>query len=315
MGRKWILRGDEGFTLVELAIILVIIGMLVSLGAGMMGPLVKSAKYTESKDTVNSAIAGVMGFGTTNNRLPDSTEFASVVRSPRDSWGNSLYYLPDANLTTTNAGGVCGRKTTSLRVVMCPDAACAVPTSTITDVTFAVISGGANFNIQTDNSGGTIRVYSTGISPVDNYTGDMTRPEEYDDIVKWVTLNELRIKAGCDGAQLKIVNTDMPSGRVASAYSAAVYPDGGVPFTAGGKYRWCVQGSVPAGLAMSPNTLSVDCAGLAEGSWGKTDTIGFSGTPTAAGSYSLSVFVRDNNDTAGANDNVAQRSFVITVNP
>lgn len=315
MNKRGILRGDGGFTLVELAIVLVIVGMLVALGAGMMGPLVKSAKYTESKDTVNSAVAGVIGFGTTGNRLPDATEFASVVRSPKDSWGNTLSYLADPNLTTLNAGGICGRKTTGLTVAMCPDAACLTPTSTITDVTFAVISGGDNFNIQTNNAGGTIRVYTTGINPVDNYAADMTRPEAYDDIVKWVTLNELRIKAGCEGAQLKIVNTDLPSGRAASAYSAAVYPDGGVPYASGGRYRWCVQGSVPAGLSMSPNTVSVDCAALAEASWGKTDTLGFSGTPLSGGSYSLSVFVRDNNDTAAANDNIARRTFVMTVNP
>ena len=309
------LRGETGFTLVELAIILVIIGILVGMGAGMMGPLVKSAKYNATKDLVDSAISSVIGFGTTNNRIPDATEFLSVVRTPKDSWGNSLYYIPDANLISTTAGGICGRKTTNISIVLCPDSACSTPTGTISDVALAVISGGGNFNIQTDLSAGTVRVYNPDVSGVDNYSGDMTRLDIYDDIVRWITLNELRIKTGCTGAQLKIINSDLPSGKVSSLYAASVFPDGGVPFTVGGKYRWCVQGSMPAGLIITPNTTSVNCPVLAEGSWGQADTLNFSGSPTSAGSFNLNIFSRDNNDTTGTNDNIAQRSFVITINP
>jgi len=306
---------EKGFTLVELAIVLVIVGMLIGVGAGMMGPLVKTAKYNETKETVTSAVSGMIGFGTTNNRLPNTTEFPSAVRNPKDSWINSLYYVPDANLIVTTAGGICGRKTTSISIVVCPDSACGTPVSTISNVAFAVVSGGGNFNIQTANAGGTVRVYNPEVSGVDNYAVDMTRLEPYDDIVQWMTLDELRIKTGCTGAQLKIINSDLPSGKIGSSYSASVFPDGGAPYAAGGKYRWCVQGSLPAGLALSPNTTSINCPGLAEGSWGQADTLDFSGTPTAAGSFSLSIYTRDNNDAAGTNDNMAQRAFAITVNP
>lgn len=315
MVRKRALKGEQGFTLVELAIILVIVGILVSLGVGMMGPLVRSAKYTESKDTVNAAVQGVVGFATANNRLPTTAEFPSTVRDPGDSWGNSLYYLPETDLVTTGAGGVCGRKTTGISVAICPDAACAAPTNTVRDVTFAVVSGGANFNIQTEKTGGTLRVYSTGISPVDDYAVDMTRAEEYDDIVKWITLNELRVRAGCEGAQLKIVNNELPAGADGSAYSAEAFADGGVPYSAGGKYRWCVEPSLPKGISTDPGTVSNNCAALAEGSWGRSDTLVFSGTPKKDGSFSLTVFVRDDNDTAGTNDNVAGKAFVITIDP
>ncbi|HEY4716170.1 MAG TPA: prepilin-type N-terminal cleavage/methylation domain-containing protein, partial [bacterium] len=139
---------EKGFTLVELAIVLVIVGMLIGVGAGMMGPLVKTAKYNETKETVTSAVSGMIGFGTTNNRLPNTTEFPSAVRNPKDSWINSLYYVPDANLIVTTAGGICGRKTTSISIVVCPDSACGTPVSTISNVAFAVVSGGGNFNIQ-----------------------------------------------------------------------------------------------------------------------------------------------------------------------
>jgi len=306
---------NKGFTLVELAVILVIIGMLITMGASMVGPLMKTAKYNETKETLNGALASVSGFGTINNRVPTATEFPSAVRMPKDSWGSSLVYIPDASLITTTAGGICGRKSTALSVVICPDGACAAPTATVTDVAFVALSAGENKNRQTANAAGVVKVYATDIPAVDDYATDMNRPEQFDDVVKWLTLNELRINSGCVGAQLKILNNEMPYGTIATAYSAIAYAAGGAPYAAGGNYRWCVQSSLPAGVSIVPNTVSANCSALAEGSWGQANTLVFSGTPTASGSFSITVFARDNNDAAAANDNIAQRSLVITINP
>jgi len=306
---------SRGFTLVELAVILVIIGMLITIGASMVGPLMKTAKYNETKEALNAALVSVSGFGTVNNRVPTTAEFPSAVRLPNDSWGSSLVYIPDASLITTTAGGICGRKSTALSVVICPDAACAAPTATITDVAFVALSSGENKNRQTANAAGVVKVYATDIPAVDDFTADMNRPEQYDDAVKWLTLSELRINTGCVGAQLKILNNEMPSGAVATAYSAVAYADGGAPYAAGGNYRWCVQGALPAGVSIVPNTVSANCAALAEGSWGQANTLVFSGTPAASGSFSITVFARDNNDAASGNDNIARRSMVITINP
>jgi len=306
---------DKGFTLVEMAMVLVLVGILVSLGMGLMGPLMKAGKYTETKETVNAALTSAIGFATTNNRLPTAVEFPAAVRNPRDAWSNSLYYIPDANLTTSASGGVCGRKTTGITVLKCPDSACASPTSTITDIAMVVVAAAENRNIQTASAAGSVKVYATDLASIDDYATDLTRPEAYDDVVAWLTLNELRIRSGCVGTQLRLINIDLPSANAASAYSATVYADSGVPFAAGGNYRWCVQGTLPAGVAAVPATTSVNCLTLGEGSWGQANTLAFSGTPTTAGTYNIVVFARDNNDTAGTNDNVAQRSFVITVNP
>src|SRR3990170_602389 len=306
---------EKGFSLVEMAMVLVLVGILVSLGMGLMGPLLKTAKYTETKETVNAALTSAIGYATTNNRLPTTAEFPSAVRNPRDAWSNALYYIPDANLITSANGGICGRKSTGMTVLKCPDSACAAPTSTITDVAMVVAAAAENRNIQTATAAGTVNVYITDLAAIDDYAADLSRPEPYDDVVGWLTLNELRIRSGCVGTQLRLVNTDLPSALAASACSATLYPDAGVPFTAGGRYRWCVQGTIPAGLAALPATASVNCLTLAEASWGQADTLALSGTPTTPGTYNLVIFTRDNNDTAGSNDNVTQRSFVITVNP
>ncbi|MCC6347266.1 MAG: type II secretion system protein [Nitrospirales bacterium] len=325
----------EGFTLVELAIVLLVIGIVISLGIGLLGPLTRRAKYSESRETVNGAVESVNGWASTNRRLPDAaTEFAGAVKSSRDAFGKALSYLVDANLVTIPSGAtdaLCGRKTTGLSVSDCSSGSC----TTITNVAFVVISGAENFNIQTNSTGGVVTVYTMDATDRDDCTDaatcpsaatmaqDPDRSEPYDDIVKWVSLDELRTKVGCQGAQLWIVNNELPFGAVNSAYVAGVYADGGVPF-GGGNFRWCAQtasGSAPANLTFrnmgnSANIpFSADCTALVESSWVLTAGVNVAGSPNAAGSYPLTFFSRDNNDAAAGNDNIASKAFVITVNP
>lgn len=331
-------RKDRGFTLIELAMVLVVIGLLIGLGASMLGPLTKRAKYIETKDIVNAAVESVISFSAANNRLPceanDNSgnvcgppgnrgdEFTPTVRSPNDAWTKPLYYIYDNNLTDPSIGGVCGRKTTNVTVRICPNAACAAPTSIINNVAFIILSGSENYNNQTAGTQGitsatNINVYDADVV-VDNYDGDMNRPEPYDDIVKWITLDELRIKTGCVGPQLKILNNELPHGRTGTLYSAVVFADGGVPYIAGGRYSWCRQDPSPiAGLTFNPPTLSADCLTLAEASWQRANNLTISGTPTVVGggSFIITFFVRDNNDSSGNNDNIAQKTFVLTISP
>ncbi|MFO0752396.1 MAG: prepilin-type N-terminal cleavage/methylation domain-containing protein [Thermodesulfovibrionales bacterium] len=323
-----------GFTLIELAIVLVVIGVVVSLGISLIGPLTRKVKYGESREIVNGAVESVNSWASTNRRLPNAaTEFSGAVRSSQDSFGKTLYYIVDSNLVAIPSGAtdaLCGRKTTALRVSDCSSGAC----STIVNVAFVVISGAENFNIQTNSVAGTVTVYNMDAVNRDDCTDSATCPsaatmaadpdrsEPYDDIVKWVTLDELRTKVGCQGAQLRIVNNELPFGAVNSAYVAGVYADGGVPF-GGGNFRWCIQNSVinaPANLAFTgPGAanipFSANCTALAEGSWVLSGGVNVSGSPNAFGTYPLTFFARDNNDAATGNDNIASKSFVITVNP
>jgi hypothetical protein len=198
-------------------------------------------------------------------------------------------------------------------------------------VAFIIISGGANNNNQTAgtqavSSATTINVYDVDVSGIDDYSGDIggARPEPYDDLVKWTTLNELRTKAGCLGPQLKIVNNDLPAGfRDATVYDATVFADDGVPFTTTNQnYRWCIQrtpATAPANLTFrnTANTanivFSTGCSALAEASWTQSTTVVISGSPNESGSFNLTFFVRDNNDPAGTNDNIAQKLLVLTI--
>ncbi|TAN41705.1 MAG: prepilin-type N-terminal cleavage/methylation domain-containing protein [Nitrospirae bacterium] len=331
------LRNAKGFTLIELSIVLIIIGIIMGLGIGVVGPLLKGAKIKQAQDYLEGAIQSVISFGMGNQRLPNTGEFPTGLRNPNDPWGNRFWYIYDNKTATTAEGGICGRKSTNLRLAIID--ATTGTTTNIDNVAFIVFSGGANFNNQTAGPTGdagtsagvvTINTYLPLDNPnvqVDNYAGDVggTRNEPYDDIVKWVTLSELRIKANCTGAQLSLINDSLPFGQIGSAYGPInVYPNGGVP-NAGG-YRWCIQNatgaSAPSGITYSDNNsvsipFSTNCQGLAEGSWSAWSThVVIAGTPTgSSSSNSLTFFVRDNNDPTGTNDNIGQKMFILTIYP
>jgi prepilin-type N-terminal cleavage/methylation domain-containing protein len=186
-----IFQEKKGFTLVELAIVLVIVG------------LTKRVKLNESRETVSAAVDSVMGYASINNRVPDlsaspsPTSFWTNVRTQNDSWGRPLVYVFDNNL----AASICNRTSTNMAVRICNDAACGT-FSIINNVAFLVASAGDNANNQTYGSlaiavATTINTYLVGI-PVDNFAGDFTRAtDEYDDIVKWMTLPEMQVKLAC----------------------------------------------------------------------------------------------------------------------
>lgn len=324
-------KHQKGFTLIEIAIVLVIVGLLIGMGASLMGPLTQRVKNNETKEIVNAAVESLQSYGASNNELPDTASFPTVVRKPDDVWGKSLYYLLDDNLTDSTIGGICGRKSTDLTINICSDAGCSSPAA-ISNVAFIVLSSGGNFNNQTAGtqsviSSTTINLYDIGVS-MDNYTTDMNRVEANDDIARWITIDELRAKAGCVGAQLRIINNELPYGFQGSTYSASMFADGGVPFADGAgdtdtevDYEWCWQEDP---INNSPSGINFSCDGaiafsatcnLITGTWEQCTSLIISGAASATGSYKLTFFARDENDSSGTDDNIAQKAFVLTINP
>jgi len=325
------LNCSNGFTLIELAIVLVIVGMLLGMGAGLVGTLTKRAKLFENRGIIDAAVESLISYSASNNELPDVATFSTTVRNPNDVWKKPLSYIVDDDLLDNTVGGICERKTTQLSLSNCPDTACGTPTNTINNVAFIVLSGSANFNNQTTGSTAVtsatnVKHFNQGLT-LDDYTSDMNRAEPYDDIVKWITLNELRVKAGCKASQIRIVNNELPYGFQGSSYSASVFGDGGVPFSDGADlgseldYEWCWEddpvNGAPAGVTFTCNTglaFSATCS-LTTGTWNQCTVVSLAGTPSASGSYKTTFFVRDENDDSGTEDNLSQKSFVITVNP
>lgn len=421
----------KGFTLVELAVSLVVIGLLIGLGTAMVGPLMSSIKVRESRENLGAAVESVNSWASGNNRLPqwgdgtaDTTtdEFIEVARTSTDAWGRPFIYLYDANLfnASPTKDTICGRRTTTITLTDSNTSA------TIPNIAYIILSTGddasANTTLTgtvTDTSGptvysNTVVTKSGSLTPTAPATSAVIAANTTDDLVRWITLDELRTKIGCQGAQLRIVNNEVPYANATSAYAANITAEGGVPYTTGGKYRWCIQaGSVtpPAtkpifsdadGTTVIP--FSTDCTSYSESSWESADhiTVNLSlvtqsakaytciktsppsqppnptfwsevgGSWVSGTTYSLSstvvvgsiaytckqqhtaaavnqpesgaawrdywtrtgsawalgtsyiappatssftVFVRDNNDATGGNDNIASKSFVLTVNP
>jgi prepilin-type N-terminal cleavage/methylation domain-containing protein len=198
--------GHKGFTIIELAMVLVIIGMIVGFGASIVGPLTMRAKRNETKEITQAAVDSIIGYAAINNLVPDLTaptnpdHFSTVVRTQNDSSGRPLQYVFD-NALATPATPICSRTTTNITVRICNDAACGT-FSQINNVAFLVVSPGENANNQTAGSQAVaaatvINTYQTGIQ-ADPFAGDFTRAtDDYDDIIKWITLAELQTKLAC----------------------------------------------------------------------------------------------------------------------
>ena len=312
-----------------MAIVLIIMGLLIGFSASMIRPVFERAKRSETQGTLKAGIESLAGFAASNNyRLPDAGRFSGIINRLTDSWRKPFYYIYDANLDINNLNAdICGYKSTHITVRRCEDSACSVYTD-VPDVAYMILSSGANRNNQTSGSLAatttvTINLYNPGLN-VDNYSGDTTRVEAYDDMVEWVTLNELRAKLSCKATPLQIVNNETPYGKVGTPYDIRIYADRGVPFTTPGNYKWCIKGTLPPGVSVTPATPSclstTDCISLGTESasqWSQADELQISGIPTTTGSYFFTVLVRDNNDnnSSTAADNCAQSRFVITINP
>ncbi|MDO8281795.1 MAG: prepilin-type N-terminal cleavage/methylation domain-containing protein [Thermodesulfovibrionia bacterium] len=313
------MKDKRGFNIVEMAIVLVVVGMLIAIGVVMLIPLTNRMKHKETEKTIADAAEAVIGFADINHRLPTAAEFIDVAVKATDTWGNNLVYIPDPNLVI--ADSICVANASDTEVDVCGDPSCATPIDNADNSAFLILSAGPNLNIQTNTAVSPIKVYNEGLPGIDDYTPVMNRPQSYDDIFKWVVLPELRLRAGCEGSLLRILENPLPSGLISQAYDTDIFATGGVPWADGGDadaaddYRWCVTASLPDGLSYSCNGALVfsascgwDAATATEtGTWQQCTSLEISGTPATSGSFSLPVYARDNAD------NTDMRSFAFTI--
>lgn len=320
----------RGFTLVELAVSMVVIGILLGLGMSMVGPLMTTIKVRESKENLGAAVESINSWASGNNRLPplapvlpDTAKFSDVVKITTDAWGKALVYVYDSNIAPTGPtpitkDTICGRRSTAIRLIDSNN-------STIQNVAYVVLSKGDDrITDSKDNATNT----EIGPGP---FSGTIKADME-EDLVRWVTIDELRTKIGCQGAQLKILNNELPPGNVGSLYRVNIYADGGVPFSTGpNTYKWCVS-TLPAGFSAPVGGIqNANCLDVNEATWGAvaaSSTLTISFVANAAGltsdAHQITVVVRDNADNvtssaacsnASPGDNCASKVFVLTINP
>ena len=288
----------RGFTLIELSIVLVIIGILVGIGSKMIGPMVTYAKVRETKDLQDSALQSIFSWTASSNTLPNKDTFATIAKSPKDAWGQDFVFMYYSSLarTTPTKDTICGRRTTPLTLQLDP----ADLTTKRTNVAFAVLSRADNTAITSTLEGSLNGIVTNGLVTVSgNATGNIKAISPNGDIIRWVTLDELRSKIGCQGAPLKILNNELPYGKKGEKYSAKIMADGG---NGTGSYQWRFNGDTP------PTGITGTTVPLAT-TWTQATFMNISGNPQQSGSYLFSIEVQDNIC------NTNSKSFVLTVNP
>lgn len=302
----------KAFTLVELAIVLTVVGLV----AGGSFKVIKSMrdrnKITEAKDAVNVAKDATIGFSMKWVDLPTSTEFNNDL-SPIKRNQNTFFYFADPQLS--NDIDICSFNTTELDVTIYESGSL---DRTIDDVAFIVADASINNNMQTAATGTgpyIIRI-DDPLATVDRNNIDYVRTtDEYDDIVKWVTLAELQSLVNCSDHQLVITNDNaLPRDINQSTYVGAnIFADGGFPFPDGSDvgsnddYEWCMES--PSGIwanfycGTATFSSETDCSSATYHQCTSPTIIGTTGN---AGTYNFNMYVRDRTSTI-------KKNFTITI--
>jgi len=228
---------QRGFTIVELAIVLVVIGILLGVGASLIGPLTKRVKFNESREVVRAAREAVVGYAIANKQLP-ATLAAAGVRDT-DAWGRQLYY-------STNMSGVQLCTTSPAFLAAVTDNRRSPAVTLTNSVVVMLLSLGEN---GTNN---------TGTGP---FTIEQQFTNDYDDIVEFIDISFLREKV-CHS--LKITTESLPLGAEESVYPASTLEatEGTAPYT------WSIaSGSLPAGLSLASGTGIISGTPTVSGSY------------------------------------------------
>ena len=307
----------RAFTLVELAMVLIVVGLLIGGGFKTMQILSKRAKTAETKQILSAAKEAVTGFAQTHGYLPNETEFSSLVKQNRDSWGKPLFYTTDSALINDD---ICRYRSTQLRIR---------GDESVDNVAFVIVSGGGNYNMQTARIGNEVKIYKQEKPNIDDnrtaHGDSVSRSEPYDDLAEWMTLQQLRIAMGCKSGQIEIITPELPKAYENHGYRASLSFEGGVPYPDGGDgdteedVEWCWEGALPPGISVSCNgTLTASSACLQSdgtkngaATWGQCTGPILSGlTGSSAQSiFTVRFYLHD------SNDNIGKKEYSIVVEP
>lgn len=244
----------KGFTLVEMAMVLIVVGLLMGGGFQMMKAMQQKAHSTEAKQTLEATKEAVLAFAMNHvpNRLPTALEFTAM--NLVGAGNTPITYIVDGPLTLV-AQGPCGLQNTPLRTTD-PNAV------TTPDVGFVLAVAGENMRSQTTRVGNTVTFPQWNT---------ITAGLPYDDFHTQVSLGEVQSTIGCQPPT--IVNPSLYIGKVATPYTVTFAGKGG-----NNTYTFArTAGAYPAGapaFTLIAGTLS--------------------GTPTIAGNSNFTIRITSN---------------------
>jgi len=210
----------QGFSLIELSIVLIIIGLIISGSLKYLNTMQDKGKITASKRDVLTAKEAILGYAITAGTLPTISNFRTNL-SPVKGNQHQLLYVYDNIL---NSSQICSIQSTSLSINLTSSNGVS---KTITNVAFVVTSEGPNSNLQTGTTAGVVELRQP-YSSVDDQPSPVDIVEPYDDISEWVTLAQLKNSLSCAESKLEIVNTSLPDTNIGNSvnYSASIVIDG-----------------------------------------------------------------------------------------
>lgn len=212
----------QGFTLIELSIVLVILGLIVGTVAPLIISMTKKNKLSSGRQLVTTARDEIKGDFIRNRTL--ATNLNNIGHSI-DPWQNRLVYIPAPDLAGIDLCRWLAEGTGQTGLSVCLDGDCT--TNKKENIAFVVASIGHNFNRQLEtpvNSDGNsadleVRLYSYGTA-IDRYTtppdiNDAT--DQFDDIVQYVSVDELTQLVNCS------VNINNGTGQTVCFNGAALH--------------------------------------------------------------------------------------------
>lgn len=209
----------KGFTLIELAMVLIVVGLLMGGAFQMMKVMGEKARSTEAKNTLNAAKEVVIAYAINNNRLPTAAQFTGM--NLVGAGNTPIYYDSDAALQAN----ICGLQTTLLNTTDSNGV-------NTPNVGFVLAVAGENMQIETSRIGNNITFPQWNT---------ITAGRPYDDFHTQATLGELQSTIGCQVPTL--ANPSLHLGAVGSPYALTFAGNGG-----NGTYTFSrTAGAFPAG--------------------------------------------------------------------
>ncbi len=199
----------KGFTLIEMALVLVLVGVLLSMGVELLPMLIKQSKLSENRSIVKNARTAIIGYAQATGRLPtassdtDGDEDSGVYRgylpyvtlgiSGNDSYTHTLFYAVDPYLTDTDPATPEGLKKNLGQLISSGSSIGPYYREGAVDihVSFVVLSAGANGradSVNDDNNNGVVAMAG------DDYRFEKPGAPEtatYDDILDALSLTDL----------------------------------------------------------------------------------------------------------------------------
>ncbi len=261
------IKRDRGFTLIEIAMVLVVIGILLTIGAGLVGILTKKAKFNESREIVKAVYESILGYVATNKKLPDNLSNLSVKTT--DPYGNTIQYYRAQELTLNNLCVTLGTYLTVTDNTVSPP-------SVKNNVAFIIFSMGEN---GTNNTG-------TGPFTINEYGVN-----DFDDIALYADIDSLR-KQVC--TSFIITTESLPSGTEEFTYPSTTLEatDGTIP------YSWSIiSGNLPPGLTLSSTGVisgTISGTPTQDGSYNFTVQVTDSDNPQRIATKSLAITIYPN---------------------